>query len=89
MTETKFKRWVEGMKAVTPLQMSRINMISYAFILIGLLIGVFSAMNTKTWWLLVVLVGSLLVTLVAYLGLWQKHHTLKMLNKQMEANDNV
>lgn len=81
------KRWVEGMKAITPLQQTKISLWSNLLVVVGILIGLYSTFILKTWWLFIILLGSLFLVLIQILGLWQKYMALKEVNKFMEEQE--
>jgi len=85
------KRWGEGIKEVTPLQQTRISFIGSWFVMVGVIIGLITTLLTKTWWLFIILLGSLFITGVGLLGTWQKYSALKKIDiglKKMEVENN-
>lgn len=77
-----FSRWKQGIQNVTPLQQTRINLIGNVLVMIGVIIGiVYSAQNHFTW-LIIVLIGSFLVTTMSFLGTFQRYLILSSLEKQ-------
>lgn len=85
--EQYLERWKKGMQAVTPLQMAKTNMYGYYLILIGVLIGIVSSIINKTWWLVIVLCGSFIVSSMATLGNYQKIVALVKLDNLMKDNE--
>ncbi len=90
-TKEFFSRWKDGINQVTPLQQSKINFIGSVFMFIGVIIGIITTFILKTWWLFIILLGSFLLTAMAFLSNLQKYFAFKKINdqlKQMEENDN-
>jgi len=81
-----FKRWGEGIQQITPFQQSKINLMGSSLVLIGVVIGIFTTLTLKIWWLFIILLGSFLLTSMGMLGNIQKYKALKRINKQMEEN---
>lgn len=79
------KRWKQGIAAVTPLQQTKSQLFGQWIILIGIVWGAIIAGYTKTWWLLVILMGSLLVTATGTLGTYQKYFALKTLEEALKG----
>lgn len=87
-----FNRWKQGINKVTPLDQTFISIYGYIFVLVGILIGCYSTIVTKTWWLLVILVGSFVLTAMGFIGTLQKYFALADMNnliKQMQEVKNV
>ena len=76
-TKEFFLRWGKGIKAITPLQQTKLNFIGIAMVIIGILIGLYATGLTRTWWLFVILLGSLFLTVVNLIGMIQKYSALK------------
>lgn len=79
-----FSRWKEGINKVTPVQQMSISFYSSFLIIIGILIGLYSTFATKTWWLFIVLLGSLFLTLISILSLYQKLSIYKKLEEEVK-----
>ena len=79
-----FQRWKKGMEEVTPLQQAQVNQLGYITVLIGIIWGIIFSIRVGQWWLVVVLIGSLIVSSTATLGNWQRKNTLKKIDKLME-----
>lgn len=78
-----FVRWKSGIMQMTPLQQLVVTFRSNWLIIIGILWGCFVTVYNSQWWLVVILLGSLLVTLVSQLGTYQRVKSLKMLDEQL------
>jgi hypothetical protein len=73
MVKSKFQRWKEGVNEITQLQMAKINVISMLFVLVGILIGLYATFVSKSWWMFVILLGSLGLSIVSYIGILQRY----------------
>lgn len=71
-------RWKGGIEMVTPLQRTKVDLVSYSIIVIGMILGIIVNIRAKVWWLVIVLSGSLCLVAMTYLGAIQKY---RMLNK--------
>jgi len=78
------QRWKGGIQAVTPSQINNLNIIGNVMIIVGILIGIYATYITHTWWLVVILVGSLFLSAMSFLGYIQRYYIFKELNKQMK-----
>jgi len=65
------KRWGQGIKDITPSQMNIINIQGNVLVIVGIIIGLCVTFN-GTWWLFIILLGSLFITFMALLGSIQK-----------------
>ena len=77
-------RWKEGMQSVTPLQQVKAQLPGQILILIGVLLGLYVAFMNKTWWLIIVLVGVVLVNSLTLLSTWQKYSLLKKIDDELK-----
>ena len=82
-----FQRWKKGMEEVTPLQQAQVNQLGYITVLIGIIWGIIFSIKVSQWWLVVVLIGSLIVSSTATLGNWQKKNTLKKIDELMKNDE--
>lgn len=83
-TKEFFKRWKEGIKNATPMQQTSITMIGGIIVLIGIIWGVIFSAILKQWWLVTILVGSFLISLIGFYGNWQRFQALKKVEAQMK-----
>jgi C4-dicarboxylate transporter len=74
-----FKVASEGIKNITPLQQAKSEKIGVLLNLIGIICGiVVMAWQWKTfWWIEIILIGSLLMTVLSYLSTKKKIETFK------------
>lgn len=90
-----FQRWRKGVEGVTPVQQTLTSLWGYPLIFGGMITGIVINIINKTWWLLFILVGSLPITLMSVVSLWQKYQSQKAAQEayeeamsQMEENNN-
>jgi ABC-type multidrug transport system permease subunit len=79
-----FKRWGEGIQKITPFQQIKVSVIGSVLVLIGIIIGVVTMIISKTWWLLVILCGSLFVSGVSFIGTIQRYKALKKIDDMIK-----
>lgn len=75
-----FSRWGEGIKAITPYQNAKINFVSTFIIIIGLVLGIVVNVFARTWWLVIVLSGALVMTVMSQIMNFQKLVVFKKLD---------
>lgn len=81
-------RWWNGVLAITPLQMVKINLWSYLLVFVGIILGLIVTWG-ETWWLFLVLLGSLLLSGLSYLTLIQKYKLLSNIQKELKGGLNA
>ncbi len=83
-----FKRWGSGIQGITPLQQTKTNImgiwITITGIVAGIVVNALIRIKDMWWWITIILVGSLILTLVQFLGSWQKFKRLKATEKAMK-----
>jgi len=78
MTPREFmKRWLEGIKQITPFQQTKVTLIGSILVLVGVIIGLYSTFILKVWWLFIILLGSFFITSMSLVGTYQKYQALK------------
>ena len=82
-------RWKEGINKVTPLQQIKVSMFGYLIIVAGILVGIVSAIIYKSWWLLIILIGSFVVTGVQFLGMYQRYNLLSKIEKEVNIDEKI
>ena len=88
MEEKSFmQKWKVGIQSITALQMSKINLFGSSFIIIGILIGIYSGYVTKTWWLFFVLIGSFVLASITIIAQLQKYIALDRIDKLMKSSE--
>lgn len=75
-----FSRWKGGVEKITPLQQIKVSIIGSVLVLIGIIIGIITTLTTKTWWLVIILLGSLFVTGIGFIGTLQRYFALKRID---------
>jgi hypothetical protein len=90
------QRSKQGLRGITPLQQTNIQIKGTVIIIIGLLMGIFVSIIgiKRLWWLLIILIGGMFNTLIQLLGLWQKKQILlkfevPMITNEKEVKENV
>lgn len=76
-------RWKSGVQAVTPLQQMKVTLFGYFIVIVGIIWGIIFTAIIHTWWLLVILCGSLFVSGMQTLGALQKYIILNKIEKEV------
>jgi len=84
-TKEFMSRWKQGIQDVTPYQQVQINIFGSILVLIGVIIGLIIMYSTKTWWLFIILCGSLFLSSTSFLSMLQKYFVLSKINQMMEV----
>jgi len=76
------QRWKAGIEGVTPLQQSKVQFWNGWLIVLGIALGIIvSAINWKElWWLIIILVGALVNTLMMQVSNYQRYINLKRID---------
>lgn len=83
------RRYRDGLEGVTPLQQVKVTLWGYPFIFGGVIWGIVVTILAKTYWLSIILAGSLPISSMQLLNNYQKFRRLKEVEKAMEeANFN-
>lgn len=80
-------RWKKGIEEVTPQQQLKVQLISSVIIFIGVLVGLITALISETWWLAIILGGSLGISVIQLLGLYQRLRVFQKLNQELTRID--
>ncbi len=84
-----FKRWKDGIEGATPMQQTRIALWAFLPLFAGIFWGIAITFIGKTYWMCLILCGSLPLTSVQFLSNWQKYKSQKHIQKVMdELNKN-
>lgn len=83
-----FKQWKKGIEAITPLQMTKLNLMGATIMILGILIGLYTTWITGTRWLFIILIGSGFLITVSFIGMIQKYWVLKELYKHLKGGLN-
>ena len=82
-----FKRWGEGIRQVTQLQLTFQQLIGQVIVLVGIIVGIITSLMFKQWWLLIILVGSFIVAGTSLIGIYQKYFVLKKFQLPIQEED--
>lgn len=77
-------RWKTGMTELTPLQQTRITLWSFIPIFAGLIWGIVVTFLGGTFWLTLILIGSLPITTIQFLSNIQKYSAQKKIEELMK-----
>jgi hypothetical protein len=78
ITRQEFKeRFKQGIQDITPYQQTKISMMGSIIVLVGVFAGLYATFINQVWWLFTILIGSLFLTSVTFLGILQKYLALK------------
>lgn len=77
------KRWKSGIIESTPLQQTKISLLAFLPIIAGLAWGIVITFLSKTYWLTLILIGSMPITLIQVLATYQKYKRLKIIDDEM------
>jgi len=78
------KRYKDGVVNITPLQQTKTTMWSFFPIFAGLIWGVTVMTIAGTWWMVLILGGSLPIISVQFIGNIQKYRALKRVKEAMD-----
>jgi hypothetical protein len=78
------KRWKDGVEGITPLQQTKTTLWSYPLVLGGIITGMIIMVIRQEWWLLIILTGSLPMSLMGLLSTWQKYKQQKRISDTMK-----
>lgn len=78
------KSWKEGVEGITPIQQTRTTLWSYPLVLGGIITGIIIMIIRREWWLVAILGGSLPMTLMGLLSVWQKYKQQKRIYDTMK-----
>lgn len=81
-----FTKWKQGIDKVTPIQQFKVQLFSYWIIFIGIILGIISCIITKTWWLMIILIGSFILTGMQWLGVYQRYRILQKIEKEVYSD---
>lgn len=78
------KRYKEGVVNITPLQQTKTTLWSFIPIFAGLIWGITVMVIAGTWWMVLILGGSLPIISVQFIGNLQKYKVLKRVKEAMD-----
>lgn len=79
-----FASWGKGIEGITPLAQIRTTLWSFPLVVGGQITGLVIMIFTKQWWLVVLLAGSIPITLMGVVGVYQKYRILKKVQDTLE-----
>ena len=84
-----FHRWKLGIQGITMEQKLTVQIRGVQIMIIGILMGLFVSIFgwKKLWWVVIILIGVLINTIVQYLGLLQQKIMFNNINKQLEGGN--
>tara|TARA_R100000750_G_C2343403_1_gene95183 strand:+ start:12 stop:332 length:321 start_codon:yes stop_codon:yes gene_type:complete len=88
-TKEYLERWKKGIQSVTPLQQTKISLQGVVLVLIGVVVGIVSSFMIGIWWLVIILCGSLFLTVINLIGTLQRYYSLKEIDKQFKEMNNM
>lgn len=83
-----FKRWGQGIEGITPLAQTKTTLWSFPLVVGGIITGIIIMFFNHQWWLLVLLCGSLPITLMQVVGVYQKYRILKKVDDTIKQIEN-
>jgi len=84
------QRWKQGIQEITPLQSTSISLWSSIWVLIGIILGIIICWMQELYWVVLILWGSLFLSVMSFIGIWQKYNVLKTMEtmiKQRQGDD--
>jgi hypothetical protein len=77
------ERWKKGIEGITPLQQTKTSLMGVHIVLAGIFWGIVVIAIAQIWWLFVILIGSLIVTITQWIGTYQKYKKFKAVEEVM------
>ncbi|MCK9429508.1 MAG: hypothetical protein M0R17_05850 [Candidatus Omnitrophica bacterium] len=78
------KRWKDGLSGITALQIAKGqvtgNYINLTGIIAGIIVNLVIRIKNQWWWILIILIGTLILNLMSQVGFIQKYHKSKQSN---------
>ena len=79
------RRWKDGIEGITPVQQKFTQILGTWIVITGILAGmivnVLIRMENVWFWVLTILIGSLIITVVQLIGNWQMYKRFKLIEK--------
>ena len=89
-----FKLWGRGIEGITGLQQAKANILGVWIVIVGEISGIvvncIVRLKDTWWWLTIILVGSLALTIIQTIGFYQRYKILKRVDdevKKLEVED--
>lgn len=80
-----FKKWGEGIDGVTPKQQAWTQMICMYPVFAGIVWGIVTVTMAKTYWMTLVLAGSLPLSIIQFIASLQKYRRHKLIENTMKS----
>ena len=90
-TKEFFSKWKEGIMKVNAYEIVKISLFGNSLVVFGILLGLYVMFISRIWWVVIILIGSLILTIISYLGMIQKYIQLKKifgLSEEKEVYEN-
>ncbi len=78
-----FSQWGKGITECTPLQMTKVSLWSFLPLFSGILWGITITFIAKTYWMTLILCGSLPLTIIQFISTIQKYIVIKKVDAEM------
>jgi len=82
------RQWKKGYEGITPLQQKKVALWSYMPIFAGVIWGITVTFIGKTYWLCLILLGSLPITTVQFISTLQQYKSIKKVEEVMKKIEN-
>lgn len=79
-----FQRWKEGIENLSLISQTKVSIQSQFIIIFGIILGIIFTIMSKTWWLVIILVGSIITCIMTLLGYYQKLFLLRKMEETMK-----
>lgn len=79
-----FKRWLEGIEGITPLQQTVTTLLGVIIVVVGILYGIVVTLIGAIYWMVIILGGSLIIVTIQFISTWQKYKKFKEVNRLMK-----
>jgi len=88
-----FRRWGKGIEGITPLQQSRTQLmgiwITITGISAGIIVNAIVRLENFWWWVEIILIGSLILTVIQFVGIYQQYKIKKRVEDTMKTLNSV
>ena len=82
------KKWLRGVQGITPLQSTKVSLWSFLPVIAGMIWGLVITFLAKTYWLSLILVGSLPLTIIQIISTYQRYVKLKQVEETLKQLNN-
>lgn len=79
-----FKRWIKGMKELTPVQQLKAKCIGIVGCTIGLILALIVMIIRKVWYIIIVMFFLIFLQIIQYIGTWQQLKQTQEILKEVE-----